>query len=268
MKLFQSNNKFDKSLHYIYYALCDLYLELVSYIRCCTGVTFHFKKLKELRNKYEGKRCFIIATGPSLTVDDVLLLKNEYTIGMNNVCLLYDKIPWRANMLGVQDKWVYEKIYPVLKESPDNVFVSSEIGREYSNSRIFNEFPLNFYYHQYDFRYSERLNSKFSDNAFRIVYDSYSITFSLMQIAVYMGFEEIYLLGCDCNQAVGKVNHFMENGHEESADKLATSADRNIFGHIEIKKFCDARGVKVFNATRGGALEVYPRVKLEEVLSE
>lgn len=261
------NNKIDKSLHRLYYGLCNVYLELVSYLRKYTGITFHFKKLKSLHNKYEGRRCFIIATGPSLTVDDVLLLKDEYTIGMNNVCLLYDKIPWRANMLGVQDKWVYEKIYPVLKTAPQNVFVSSEIGREYSNSECFNRFPLNFYYHLFDFRYSEKLSAKFSDNAFRMVYDAYSITFSLMQIAVYMGFKEIYLLGCDCNQAVGKVNHFMENGHEESSEKLATSADRNIFGHTEIKKFCDERGVKVYNATRGGALEVYPRVRLEDVLS-
>ena len=267
MKLFKTE-KFNMLLHRFYYKLCDIYLEAISYIRCFTGISLRFNKLKGLRNKYDGKRCFIIATGPSLTVDDVLLLKDEFTIGMNNVCLLYDKVQWRANMLGVQDKWVYEKIYPVLRESPDNVFVSSEIGREYSNSRVFNQFPLNFYYHLFDFRYSSKLSAKFSDNAFRMVYDSYSITFSLMQIAVYMGFKELYLLGCDCNQAVGKVNHFMENGHEESEDKLATSADRNIFGHVEIKKFCDAKGVKVFNATRGGALEVYPRVKLEEVLSK
>lgn len=267
MKRFQTNSIFDKSLHYIYYGLCNIYLEMVSYIRLFTGKSYHFSKLKELHNKYNGRRCFIIATGPSLNIDDILLLKDEFTIGMNNVCLLYEKVPWRANMLGVQDKWVYEKIYHVLKDTPENVFVSREIGREYPNSRCFNEFPLNFYYHQYDFRYSEKLGVKFSDNAFRMVYDAYSITFSLMQIAVYMGFKEIYLLGCDCNQAVGKVNHFMENGHVESEDKLATSADRNIFGHMEIKKFCDAHGVKVFNATRGGALEVYPRVKLEEVIS-
>lgn len=267
MKIIQANSIVDKVVHRIYYRLFDFYLELVSYIRCLTGITFHFKELKSLRNKYEGKRCFILATGPSLNVDDILLLKDEFTIGMNNVCLLYDKISWRANMLGVQDELVYNRIFPVLERFPENVFVSSEIGRVFPNSSCFNQFPLNFYYHQYDYRYSNKLSAKYSDNAFRTVYDSYSITFSLMQIAIYMGFKEIYLLGCDCNQAVGKVNHFIENGYVESSDKLSTAADRMIFSHNEIKKFCDARGVKVFNATRGGALEVYPRVKLEEVIS-
>ena len=268
MKLIKSDSKFDKLLHRLYYKLCDIYLEVISYLRYFTGITFSFKKLKGLRNKYYGKRCFILATGPSLTVDDILLLKDEFTIGMNNICLLYDKVSWRADMLGVQDELVYKKIYPSLKESPENVYVTSEIRRDFSNSKIFNQFPINSYYHQYDYRYSDKLSAKFSDNAFRIVYDSYSITFSLMQIAIYMGFKEIYLLGCDCNQAVGKANHFIESGYVESEGKLATAADRCIFGHVEIKKFCDALGVRVYNATRGGALEVYPRVKLEEVLSK
>ena len=39
--------------------------------------------VKKFENKYNGKRCFIIATGPSLTMEDLGLLKDEYT------CLLY-----------------------------------------------------------------------------------------------------------------------------------------------------------------------------------
>ena len=35
------------------------------------------KRRKDIKGKYKGKRCFITATGPSLTVDDLELLRNE-----------------------------------------------------------------------------------------------------------------------------------------------------------------------------------------------
>ena len=40
-----------------------------------------YEWLKQYKNKYDGKRCFIVATGPSLTVEDLSLLKNEITFG-------------------------------------------------------------------------------------------------------------------------------------------------------------------------------------------
>ena len=36
--------------------------------------------------------------------------------------------------------------------------------------------------------------------------------------------------------------------------------------HEIIKKECDRRGIKIFNATVGGKLETYPRVEIREVL--
>ena len=38
-----------------------------------------FRFIDEIKNKYKGQRCFIIATGPSLTVEDVERLNDERT---------------------------------------------------------------------------------------------------------------------------------------------------------------------------------------------
>lgn len=259
-------NPIKKIILYVYYKYCNIRFCMSSWLRHKTGYTRRYNDLKVLKGKYEGKRCFVIATGPSLKLDDVLMLKDEFTFGMNNICLLYDKTSWRPSILGIQDTSVYERLESRLQDSSDNVWVSSFLADRYPSARQFKQYPINHAYMLYNYLCTDKLSVKFSDNAFKVVYDAYSITFSLMQIAVYMGFKEIYLLGCDCNQAVGKQNHFMENGHVEDSQKLAGSADRNIFSHCEIKKFCDARGVKVYNATRGGCLEVYPRIQLEEVL--
>ena len=58
----------------------------------------------------------------------------------------------------------------------------------------------------------KKYHSKFSDNAFEVVYSGYTITYSLIQLAVYMGFKEIYLIGVDCNYSSNKNNHFKDYG--------------------------------------------------------
>ena len=56
----------------------------------------------------------------------------------------------------------------------------------------------------------------------------------------------------------------METGH---IDPYAMNAgERLIYVHSKFKEFADNHGVKVVNCTRGGMLEVYPRIALEEVL--
>ena len=39
--------------------------------------------IRSLQNKYEGKRCFIIGNGPSLTPEDLDRIKDEYSFASN-----------------------------------------------------------------------------------------------------------------------------------------------------------------------------------------
>ena len=41
------------------------------------------KRLKQIENIYEGKRCFIMGNGPSLLKNNLSLLNNEITIASN-----------------------------------------------------------------------------------------------------------------------------------------------------------------------------------------
>ena len=47
------------------------------------------ERLEALKGKYEGQRCFIVATGPSLTIQDVEALKDEKTFGLNRLYQIY-----------------------------------------------------------------------------------------------------------------------------------------------------------------------------------
>ena len=85
----------------------------------------------------------------------------------------------------------------------------------------------------------------------------------MLQIAIYMGFKEIYLLGNDCSYSTDK-QHFIESGHYDK--QAETVGERMIFAFKIAKKYADKNGIKIYNATRGGMLEVFDRVDLNVVV--
>ena len=68
------------------------------------------KKLKKLKNKYEGMRCFIIGNGPSLTIDDLELLEKEHCFAFNRIYETYDKTKWRPEFYMVLDNDVLRTV--------------------------------------------------------------------------------------------------------------------------------------------------------------
>ena len=57
------------------------------------------KRLERFKNKYKGKRCFIIGNGPSLNKMDLSPLKNEYTFGLNRFYLIRKRIGFYPKFL-------------------------------------------------------------------------------------------------------------------------------------------------------------------------
>lgn len=223
--------------------------------------------LKKYQNIHNGKRCFIIATGPSLTLSDIELLKNEFTFSMNSIPKLYEKTNWRPTYFGIQDCNVYKKMEFVIchnYQNSDNVFISDVIAKQFNVPSNFHQFPYNTIYHDNQLEI-EKYFAKFSDDCYSIVYDGYSITYSLIQIAIYMGFKEIYLLGADCSYKRGEKNHIVDSGNDDKNEEK--NHDKMIIGYKVAKKYADEHGIKIINCTRGGMLEVYPRMALEDVLN-
>lgn len=226
-----------------------------------------YKSLKSYKNKHDGKRCFIIATGPSLNVNDLELIKKEYSFGMNSLIKIYDETDFRPTYYGIQDHFVYtalkEEIMKYYKNH-ENVFVSDRITWHEKIGEKWNVFPLNMSYNAYKRWFYNDYNAKFSEDIYRRVYSGFSITYSLIEIAIYMGFKEIYLLGADCDFGnKGKI-HFAEYGVIDKT--LNTAKERNLAGYAAAKEYAEKHGIKIYNATRGGKLEMFERVDLDKVV--
>lgn len=249
------------------FSTINLYYRFTSLLRHLGFPSERYKALLKYKDTYLGKRCFIIATGPSLKIDDLENLKDEYTFGMNSICMLYSKISFRPTFYGIQDQFVFsslkEQLYKYYYDS-SNVFVSDRIARYHYIPKSWKVFPLNCAYNSYDRWFAGRFHACFSDDCYRVVYSGFSITQSLIQLAVYMGFQEIYLIGADCSFSKGSQNHVAEHGVVDA--QIDTARDRNIAGYKAALEYAKEHSVEIFNATRGGELELFPRVSLDEVL--
>lgn len=108
-----------------------------------------------------------------------------------------------------------------------------------------------------------------------------TVTFTCMQIAAYMGFSEIYLIGVDHNYQniindSGEVvvdnsvkDYFCKGYDEDIKDEVVHNMGNNTLAYIDAKKYCDeSKKTKIYNATRGGKLEVFERVDLDILLSK
>lgn len=225
-----------------------------------------YMPLRELKGKYKGKRIFITCTGPSLTIEDLELLKNEYVFGMNSICLIHDKTDWKPDFFGIQDDNVFVRVKDSLLSTNNGlVFAPYSYKKKYGTPENWVYFDVTGYYNCYEMLYKHKYFAKFSGDSYSVNYGGYSITYTIMQLAVYMGFKEIYLLGADCTY-MGEKQHFIEHGNYDPSAAEAT--DRLVAAYSAAKEYAERHGIKIVNVTRGGCLELFPRMQLEDVLAK
>ena len=231
-------------------------------------IPYKNERIARLKDKYHGKRCFIVATGPSLRFEDLEKLRQneEFCFSMNSVFYLFEKTKWRPDYYCILDgaaidKWKHD----LMGLSVDNSFIAdSAISINYET------LPSTFLiYHAISGRYWE--NNPIATNDFSIkAYNSCTVTNICIQLAMFMDFQEIYLLGVDFNYQPGKNNHISSNIDNSSELNMTTSfiADSNYYvllGYKAMKAYADSHGIKIYNATRGGMLEVFERVDFDSL---
>ena len=236
-------------------------------------------KLRALREKYKGtKRAFIIGNGPSLNRTDLDMLEGEVTFCMNSFFLKQGELNWTPTFYVVEDHLVAEdradslnalkgstKLFPAylgycLDEGPETIFF---------NHRARVSYP-----HGFDF----------STDAAKITYTGCTVTFTCMQLAFYLGFEEIYLIGVDASydipedsklsQAYGvgvldmdsdDPNHFHPDYFGKGFRWHDPQVSMMLEAYEEARIVTDDAGQHIYNAGVGGKLEVFERCPFSEI---
>jgi hypothetical protein len=236
---------------------------IIGYIFCDNNT----KRLKQLKGTAKRKRCFIVATGPSLTIEDLEKLKGEVTFGVNSIFLVYDKTDWRPTEYVCTDEEYFNNIYKNYKLNPielcyNNVFLNIKNKGLIGKIEKVKYIRFSLWNRSTDFRMTA-----FQPNISRGMYAFGTVTNIAIGIAMYMGYKEIYLIGADCSNLKQHIENIVSNNpiSEDRADEIAQI---QLKGYKGMKIVAEKQGVKILNATRGGALEVFERVNLDSVLEK
>ncbi len=104
--------------------------------------------------------------------------------------------------------------------------------------------------------------------------------YTAAQLAVYMGFSEIYLIGVDHHFQISQNNQgeiivdnsvkdYFTDKYNEDKDKLyIPNTERSTMTYEAMKDIATPGASVFFNATRGGKLEVFPRVTFDTLFSK
>ena len=232
-------------------------------------------------NKYKGKRCFIVGNGPSLNNHDLSYLNEEYTFGVN--CIFYKTFEtgFKPTFYVVEDSSVFkENLKEINKYDVPFKFFPS-IYKKYLDTNLKNLF-FNMNRGFYEKSSPNYCIPRFSTDASKVLFCGQSVTYINLQLAFFMGFTEIYLIGMDFSYEIpvshirnkdvllsdtDDINHFHKDYFGKGKTWKDPKLDRVLKSYKAAKLFYQCVGRSIYNASIGGKLEEFERVEYNNLFN-
>jgi len=218
------------------------------------------KELTKFHNKHKDQRCFIIGNGPSLQQTDLTKLKNEITFGMNRIYMAFESMGFSTSYFVTVNDLVIEQCAKDIQNLKIPRFVSWRGGRNWLT-------PEDDLY----FLYSTYTGPKFAKDIRNRLWESATVTYVTLQIAFYMGFEQVYLIGVDHNfETKGTPNttivsqgddpnHFHPGYFGKGFRWQLPDLEKSEIGYQMAKDTFEQSGRKVYDATVNGKLKIFEK---------
>jgi hypothetical protein len=237
------------------------------------AATFHpwrrasIQRLAAYQHKHKGERCVIIGNGPSLKKTDVSKLKDEYTFGMNRVYLAFPEWGFETSYFVSINDLVIQQSAEDIRKLPMPKFLSW-------HSRPFitpTEDTM--------FLHTTYTGPKFAHDARRRMWEGATVTYVAMQLAFFMGFEQVILIGVDHSfTSQGQPNTTIVSQGDDSdhfnADYFGKGfrwqlpdLDTSEIAYLRARQAYEKAGRQIVDATIGGKLTVFPKVEFDGLFS-
>ena len=241
----------------------------------------HFEKthygryMKKIHNTHMGESCFVIGNGPSLSVEDLETLQTNGidSFAVNRIFKIFPKTSWR----------------PTYYVSTDHVMIRDLLD-EVNALPVKDKFiPLQNKYYlgiivkgaHYFFRNDLRENDQpdgFALDCTKQVNMRGTVTIACIQLAIHMGYRNIYLLGIDHNfdkviTEDGEIvidpsvkNYFIEGYDDDVAAEVRHDIGNTTKAYMDVRRFCNKYDISVINTSRQTKLGVFNRSNFEDVI--
>jgi len=224
-------------------------------------------RLPHFANLHGGEDCFIIGNGPSLNRTNLSLLKDFHVFGLNKIHLIFEKHPIQLSYHVAANPLVICQTQMQLQENIYNCpsflsFMASKAIDSYLPNiyKLLTNAPWSFY-----------------NDITEPISEGFTVTYVAMQIAFYMGFENVYLVGMDHDfTQKGKpneaqhykeddVNHFHPDYFKGQQWHLA-DLEGNEASYALARHRFHANGRNIYDATIDGKLTIFPKITFEDAL--
>ncbi|MCF2518422.1 6-hydroxymethylpterin diphosphokinase MptE-like protein [Dyadobacter sp. CY351] len=224
------------------------------------------KNLESFKGRYKGEKLFLIANGPSLKDMDLSVLKNEYTMCMNRFYMYFDRLNFTPTFLTCVQDLVLEQFKDDFEKLECITFFNWRFRNEFSKAIFLKE--------------SYSINPFFQTDLTKATQIGGTVTFASLQLAYYLGFKEVIIIGMDHSFAEkGTPNKLEVRTHEEDKSHF----DPNYFPKGIKWKLPDLKkseysydlariafeqdGRKIIDATVGGHCMVFEKGVLKDYLT-
>ena len=220
------------------------------------------RRLKALRGRYRGRRCFVLGNGPSLNGMDLRPLASEITFSLNRGYLLYDRIGAPSTFHVVVNPLVAEQWTDELANLPNTKLI------DWSLRRFFRPEADIVYWG----RPTRSMTPRFSRDVNKDIWSGATVTYVALQLAYAMGFDPVILAGVDHRyRAEGKPhqevvaagedpNHFAPDYFGKGSRWNLPDLETSELAYTLARHYYHADGREILDATVGGALQVFPMV--------
>lgn len=229
--------------------------------------------IQSLKNKYAGRRAFVVCNGPSLSAKDLdtIAENGDLSIACNKIDKIFSRTKWRPTFYALMDQGYQYKLKDTMNAMPSELKVFRQESYYYTKNvagkciYVDTRVPDSTIYHP----------GFFEDITEHLAAVS-TVTYSMFQILVHLGIREMYIIGCDnsYNKEMLKDGTIIERGIA-SYFEGAESKDNQIVGTTwqntetfrYAREYADTHGIQIKNATRGGFLEVFERVEFDSLFN-
>lgn len=226
------------------------------------------RRLQAFHNIHRGERCFIMGTGPSLRAMNLAPLQHEYTIGVNRLYLLFPELGFTTTYFTAMDPH-FMRLYADDIATLTMPCFLLWFGRQYIAPA-----PNYVWIHDHP-------RPHFTTDPTRWMWGSQTVTFTALQLAYYMGFEQVILIGVDHSfaapvpQPAGHAAVPVPHAGDYFTSTYVAHDTRNMAARnlkqwelaYELARTAYERdGREVLDATVGGKLRVFPKVAYETLV--
>ena len=196
-------------------------------------------------------RCFVVGNGPSITPERLDKLKNDATFAVGAIAAIFDKTEWRPTHYVATTSCIFHGLFrPYILRAID------EAGAVWACS-LYSAWVKRPDVHWLDCRHENEIEpgDYWSDSPLEWVSKYGTSIFAVLQIASFLGYNPIYLVGCD--GYTGKLHFDGYPDHPDFAVELAQY--KLLAAHKVAAKARSEMGVTVY-VVGESCLDMYERI--------